>query len=182
MRTALRTLTWTLLLLGGSALVQLFAFGTTDEGSDLDHLRDFNEGYKVFSLTLPDELSFCGETVPMDRIDVRERLDRELLVNTYWQSNTLLVHKRAHRWFPLIEQVLKREGVPDDMKYLALIESGLTNAISPVGATGFWQFMRETGIHHQLEITGEVDERYHVEKSTVAACKYLKAAHNRYGS
>lgn len=182
MKTALRTLGWTLLLLGGSALLHLFTFSTTGEGSDLDHLRDFNDGYKVFSLTLPDDLSFCGEKVPMDRIDVRERLDRELLVNTYWQSSTLLAHKRANRWFPLIEEVLEREGVPGDMKYLALIESGFTNVVSPMGATGFWQFMKETAQQYGLEVNAEVDERYHVRKSTEAACRYLKAAHRKYGS
>ncbi len=182
MKTALRTLSWTVLLLCGSALVHLFAFGTTEENNDLDHLRNFNDGYKVFSLTLPNELSFCGENVPMDRIDVRERLDRELLVNTYWQSNTLLAHKRANRWFPLIESVLQREGVPEDMKYLALIESGLTNVVSPAGATGYWQFMKETAERHGLEVNAEVDERYHVEKSTEAACRYLKNGYAKYGS
>ncbi len=182
MKTALRTLGWTLLLLLGSVAFHLFTFSTSEENNDLDHLRNFNDGYKVFSLTLPNELSFCGEEVPMDRIDVRERLDRELLVNTYWQSNTLLAHKRAHRWFPLIERVLEREGVPDDMKYIALIESNLTNVVSPAGATGYWQFMDETAKHYGLEVNNEVDERYHVEKSTVAACKYLKAGHAKYGS
>ncbi|MBK6830645.1 MAG: lytic transglycosylase domain-containing protein [Flavobacteriales bacterium] len=182
MKTALRTLSWTLLLLCGSALLNLLAFGTTEEGTDLDHLRNFNDGYKVFSLTLPNELTFCDEAVPMDRIDVRERLDRELLVNTYWQSNTLLAHKRANRWFPLIEEVLKREGVPDDLKYIALIESGLTNVVSPMGATGYWQFMKETADHHGLEVNAEVDERYHVEKSTEAACRYLKNSYAKYGS
>ncbi len=182
MKTMIRTLSWTLLLLCGSAVLHLFTFGTTEEGTDLDHLRNFNDGYKVFSLTLPGELSFCGEKVPLDRIDVRERLDRELLVNTYWQSNTLLAHKRANRWFPLIEKVLAREGVPEDMKYLALIESGLTNAVSPMGATGYWQFMEETAERHGLEVNAEVDERYHVEKSTEAACRYLKNGYAKYGS
>lgn len=182
MKTALRTLLWTVLLLCGSVLLHLFAFSTSDANSDVDHLRDFNDGYKVFSLTLPNELSFCGEPVPLDRIDVRERLDRELLVNTYWQSNTLLAHKRAHRWFPMIEEVMRREGVPEDMKYIALIESGLTNAVSPAGATGYWQFMKETAVRHGLEVNAEVDERYHVEKSTVAACRYLKNGYDKYGS
>lgn len=182
MKTALRTLLWTVLLLCGSVLLHLFAFSTSDANSDVDHLRDFNDGYKVFSLTLPNELSFCGEPVPLDRIDVRERLDRELLVNTYWQSNTLLAHKRANRWFPMIEEVLRREGVPEDMKYIALIESGLTNAVSPAGATGYWQFMKETAVRHGLEVNAEVDERYHVEKSTVAACRYLKNGYDKYGS
>ena len=177
-----RTAMWSLLLVGGALGIHLFGFSTTSTDSDVDHLRDFNDGYKVFSLTLPNELTFCGEAVPLDRLDVRERLDRELLVNTYWQSNTLLAHKRAGRWFPLIEAVLKREGVPDDMKYLALIESGLTNVVSPMGATGYWQFMKETGAKQGLVIDAEVDERYHVEKSTEAACRYLKASYAKYHS
>jgi len=175
-----RTAAWALLLVVGALGIHLFGFSTTGTDSDVDHLRDFNEGYKVFSLTLPNELSFCGESVPLDRLDVRERLDRELLVNTYWQSNTLLSHKRAGRWFPLIEEVLRREGVPEDMKYLALIESGLTNVVSPMGATGYWQFMKETALKHGLQVDAEVDERYHVEKSTVAACRYLKNSYAKY--
>ena len=173
---------WVLLLAGGSFGLHLLTSSSINTDSDLDHMRNFNNGYKVFSLTLPGDLSFCGEPVPMDRLDVRERLDRELLVNTYWQSNTLLAHKRAARWFPVIEDVLRREGVPDDMKYLALVESGLTHAVSPAGATGFWQFLKETGTAHGLEVNSEVDERYHVVKSTEAACRYLKEARSRFGS
>jgi membrane-bound lytic murein transglycosylase D len=166
----------------GALIVHLFTFGVTGSGTDLDHQRDFNDSYKIFSLTLPGDLSFCEEKVPLGKLDVRERMDRELLVNTYWQSNSLLAHKRAARWFPVIGPILAREGVPDDMKYLALIESGLTNVVSPVGATGYWQFMKETGIQYGLEINSEVDERYNVVKSTEAACKYLKEAHASYGT
>ncbi len=182
LRIVLRTALWALLLLGGSLGLHLFTYSTFVVNNDLDNQRESNAGYKVFSLTLPNELSFCGEQVPLDRLDVRERLDRELLVNTYWQSNTLLAHKRAARWFPLIEEVLKREGIPDDLKYIALIESGLTNVVSPAGATGYWQFMKETGMSHGLEVNAEVDERYHVEKSTLAACRYLRNAYKRYGN
>lgn len=181
-KLALRTTAWLFLLASGSMAAHLLVFSASSEGTDLDHLQRFNDGYKVFSLTLPDELSFCGEPVPMDRIDVRERLDRELLVNTYWQSNTLLAHKRANRWFPLIEEVLKREGVPEDMKYLALVESNFTHAVSPMGAAGYWQFLKETGQRHGLEVSAEVDERYNVEKSTEAACSYLKNAYAKHGS
>lgn len=181
MTILLRTTLWTLLLLGGSLGLHLLTYSTFVANNDLDHQRVFNEGYKVFSLTLPNELAFCDEKVPLERLDVRERLDRELLVNTYWQSSTLLAHKRAARWFPLIESTMKREGVPDDLKYIAVIESGLTNVVSPAGATGYWQFMKETGSQFGLEVNSEVDERYHVEKSTVAACKYLKSAYAHYG-
>jgi membrane-bound lytic murein transglycosylase D len=173
---------WSLLLVLGTMGMHLFTYSTSVEESDVDHQRAFNDNYKVFSLTLPNELTFCGEPVPMERLDVRERLDRELLVNTYWQSNTLLAHKRTARWFPLIEEVLRREGVPDDMKYLAVIESGLSNVVSPAGAAGYWQFMKETAISHGLEVNAEVDERCNVERATVAACKYLKEAKARHGS
>lgn len=184
--TPLRTLARGVLLATSVAaaalVVQLFSFGLAADGSDLDHQRHFNDSYKIFSLTLPEALSLCGEEVPLGKLDVRERLDRELLVNTYWQSNSLLAHKRAARWFPVIEPILAREGVPDDMKYLAVIESGLTNVVSPAGATGFWQFMKETAIQYGLQVDHEVDERYNVVRSTGAACRYLKEAHAKYGS
>lgn len=169
-------------LFGGALCIHFLTFSTAADDTDLQHQRSFNDNYKVFSLTIPEDLEFCGEKVPMDRLDVRERLDRELLINTYWQSSTLIAHKRANRWFPLIEKILAREGVPDDMKYLPVIESGLFNVVSPAGATGYWQFMKETASLYGLEVNGEVDERYDVEKSTVAACKYLKASYQRYGN
>lgn len=181
-RTALRLALWALLLTGGSLALHLFTYGTFVVDNDLDHQRNFNDGYKVFALTLPNELTFCDEKVPLERLEVRERLDRELLVNTYWQSNTLLAHKRAARWFPMIERILAEEGVPDDMKYIAVIESGLTNITSPAGATGYWQFMKETAQMHGLLVNAEVDERYHMEKSTRAACTYLKNSYAKYGS
>ncbi len=173
---------WSAILVTGAIGIELFSFSTSSAESDVEHQRVFNDNYKVFSLTLPNELSFCGEQVPMERLDVRERLDRELLVNTYWQSNTLLAHKRTARWFHLIEEVLRREGVPEDMKYLAVVESGLMNVVSPAGATGYWQFLKETAISHGLEVNNEVDERYHVERATEAACRYLKEAYRRHGS
>src|SRR5262245_61451793 len=177
-----KTLLMVVLLCGGALGVHLLTFSAASADTDLDYQRHFNESYKIFSLNLPNDLTFCGEKVPMEKLEVRERLDRELLVNTYWQSNSLLAHKRAARWFPVIEPILQREGVPDDMKYLALIESNLTNVVSPKGATGFWQFMKETAPVYGLEVNGEVDERYSVVRSTEAACRYLKEAKERYGS
>jgi hypothetical protein len=177
-----KTLLMVFLICGGAACIHVFTFSTNGGESDLDHQLRFNDGYKIFSLNLPTNLEFCGEKVPMDQLDVRERLDRELLVNTYWQSNSLLAHKRANRWFPIIEPILKREGVPDDMKYIPLIESGFTNVTSPAGAVGFWQFMKETATAEGLEVNNEVDERYNVVRSTEAACKHLKEAYARYGS
>ena len=181
-RMALKSTTLVVLLLCSALALHLLTYSTIALRTDDDHRRLFNDNYKIFSLTLPENIDFCGETVPLQLLDVRERLDRELLVNTYWQSNSLLAHKRATRWFPIIEAVLAREGVPDDMKYLALIESGLTNAVSPMGATGYWQFMKETAPKFGLEVNAEVDERYHVVKSTEAACQYLKEAYTNYGS
>ncbi|MBS1570562.1 MAG: lytic transglycosylase domain-containing protein [Bacteroidetes bacterium] len=177
-----KSLLMALLIGAGAACIQVFTFSTSAGESDVDHQLRFNEGYKIFSLNLPTNLDFCGEHVPLEQLDVRERLDRELLVNTYWQSNSLLAHKRANRWFPVIEPILKREGVPDDMKYIPLIESGLTNVTSPAGAVGFWQFMKETAMAESLEVNNEVDERYNLVRSTEAACKHLKEAYARYGS
>lgn len=171
-----------LLISGGVLCIRILSFSATTHESDVDHQLRFNESYRIFSLNLPAQLDFCGERVPMELIDVRERLDRELLVNTYWQSSSLLAHKRANRWFPLIEKILQREGVPDDMKYIPLVESGLTNVVSPAGATGFWQFMPGTAEAHGLEVNSEVDERYNVTRATEAACDYLKKAYARYGS
>ena len=163
-------------------LWQLFVFGSIPKENDVEYQQEFNDNYKIFSLTLPSTMDFCGEKVPLEKITVRESLDRELLVNTYWQSNSILHHKRANRWLPLITKVLKENDVPEDMKYIALIESGLTNVISPAGATGFWQFLKRTGQEYGLEINTEVDERYHVLKSTEAACRYLKVAYDKFGS
>ncbi|MCO6481333.1 MAG: lytic transglycosylase domain-containing protein [Flavobacteriales bacterium] len=171
-----------LALAGGTVGMQLFTYGTGSDDNDVLHERRFREGYNVFSLNQPTDLDFCGEPVPMELLDVRERMDRELLVNTYWQSNSLLALKRANRWFPVIEEILEREGLPNDLKYIPLVESNLTNAVSPAGATGFWQFLQATATAHGLEVNGEVDERYNVVRSTEAACKYLKEAHARYGS
>ena len=141
-----------------------------------------NGEYRIYAMPLPEKLDFAGELVPMDRPDVRESLDRELLVNTYWHSNTLLAIKRAYRWFPVIEPILKANEIPDDFKYLAVIESALSNASSPAGAKGFWQILEETGKGYGLEIDEQVDQRYDVEKSTYAACHYLKDAYDIHGS
>lgn len=164
-------------------IVQLFtaSVGTVSD-ADKNYEKYFSQNYKIFSLNVPADVTFAGEAVPLHDLDIRERLDKEMLVNTYWQSQTLLFHKNANRWFPVMEKILKEHGVPEDFKYLALIESGLTNTVSPAGATGFWQFMEKTGLQFNLEINAEVDERYNVEKSTEAACKYLKQAYNKLGS
>lgn len=134
------------------------------------------------SFELPKDLYFSGERVPLEIPDVRERLDRELHINTYWHSSTIFLIKKAHRWLPQIEEILKKEGIPDDFKYLTAIESGFINAISPANAVGFWQIRKGTAKEYGLEVRSEVDERYDPLKSTVAASKYLKRAYAKFGS
>lgn len=138
--------------------------------------------YNIYALPMPENLDFAGEPVPLDDPDIYERMDRELLVNTYWQSNALLLIKRANKFFPIIEPILKEYGVPDDLKYVAVIESSLTQAVSPARATGFWQLMEGTGRDYKLEINSNVDERYHIEKSTRAACEYFLKSKEKFGS
>ncbi len=130
----------------------------------------------------PSEMDFCGEKVPTNQADVKERLDREMLVNINLNASTAILIKRANKVFPIIEPILAKYNVPDDFKYLAVIESGLINAISPSGAKGVWQFMPGTAKESKLEITEQVDERYHIEKSTQAACEYLIKAKNKFGN
>lgn len=156
---------------------------TTSPNSEVSPMSEETfSSYKVYAIDLPENLDFAGERVPIEDPDVYERLDREFLVNTYWQSNGLLLLKRANKYFPIIEPILKRNNIPDDFKYLAIIESGLTNAVSPSGASGFWQFMKAAAQEYGLEVTDQVDERYHIEKATQAACDYFKKAKRSTGS
>lgn len=138
--------------------------------------------YKISAIEIPENLNFAGERVPQHDPEIMERIDREFLVNTYWQSNALLLMKRAHKYFPVIEPILTKYGVPDDFKYLAVAESGLQNVVSPAGATGVWQIMRATGREYGLEINSNVDERYHLEKATEVACRYLRKYKDKFGS
>ena len=135
----------------------------------------------VHPVDLSGPFNFAGEAIPTDDFDVRERLDMELMRNAYFHRNTLLLLKRRGRFFPTIERILAEEGVPDDLKYLAMAESGLDNVVSPAGAKGVWQFMAPTGKGYGLEINAEVDERYHLEKATRAAAKYLKDYYKEFG-
>lgn len=139
--------------------------------------------YCVTSPTVPRSMNFAGQTIDLTRYDLRERMDRELMAFTYMHSSTLLSIKRANRYFPLIEPILKANGIPDDFKYLAVIESSLnTLAKSRAGAAGLWQFMPATGREYGLEVNNNIDERYHIEKETKAACEYLKDAYRKYGN
>jgi len=147
---------------------------------DKQYIKDFNKGYRIFAINTPKDLNFAGEKVPINNFEVRENIDREFLINTYWQSQSILFLKRSHRWFKIIEPILKQYKIPNDFKFLALIESGLTNAVSSAGAVGFWQFMEPTAKQYGLQVDEEVDERYDVEKSTIAACKFFNEAFNQY--
>lgn len=151
-------------------------------GTKLNPDEQYPQGYKIVSPAIPDQIEFAGERVPVENFEVRERIEREFIINTYFHSLTILAMKRANRWFPVIEPILKKYNVPDDFKYLCVTESNLENVISPAGATGFWQFMKAAGGKYGLEINSQVDERYHVEKSTQAACEYLKDAYESYGT
>jgi len=131
---------------------------------------------------LPSKLDFAGEAVPLEKPDVHERLLREMLINTNLHAGNTWILLQTSRWFPLIVPILKEEGVPEDFKYLCVAESGLQQVVSKSDAVGFWQFLEETGKQSGLEISKQVDERYHVEKSTRAACRYFKRAYAKFGS
>ncbi|GIV36995.1 MAG: murein transglycosylase [Cyclobacteriaceae bacterium] len=150
----------------------------------LEEARLPEEGlmYRAVSFDLPEKASFAGEEVPLHEPEVRERLDRELQINIYLHSSTLFLMKRANRWLPPMQEVLRKHNIPDDFKYLPLIESGLMNEVSPKGAVGFWQILKSSGKELGLEITDEVDERYDPLKSTEAACKYLLKAYRKFGN
>lgn len=165
----------------------LFIFSTkkediTKDTITTDNEKNTSESYQIRALKIPLNLNFAGEPVPIEKEDIKERIDRELLVNTYWQSNGLLLFKRAHKYFPIIEPILEKNGIPNDFKYLAVIESGLQNVTSPAGARGFWQIMKATARENGLEVNTNVDERYNLEKATQVACDYLKKAKERFGS
>lgn len=164
------------------SLSGLLIFAVQDAPSDENLEKKIINEYNVYALNVPDNLDFSGEKLPLTDPDVLERMDRELLVNTYWQSNALLMFKRANKFFPIIEPILEKHGVPNDFKYLAVIESGLLNVKSPAGARGIWQIMKATGRENGLEINTNVDERYNLEKATEVACKYLLKAKERFGS
>jgi membrane-bound lytic murein transglycosylase D len=139
-------------------------------------------GFVAKAIQLPSSLAFADEDVPLQIADVRERLDRELQINSYLHSSTLFIMKRAGRWLPAMEKILKENNIPEDFKYLPLIESALLNAVSPAEAVGFWQIVKSAGKFYGLEINAEVDERYDPIKSTHAACRYLQDAHRKFGN
>jgi len=145
-------------------------------------IPEVSKSHLFTSPYIPEVVEFAGEPLPIHLFDVRENLERELIVNMNFHSSTLQYLKRVTRYFPVIEPILAAHGIPDDFKYLALIESDFRNRVSPRGATGFWQFMRAAAIDFGLEMNNEVDERYHLEKSTIAASRYLNDAYRIFGS
>ncbi len=157
-------------------VIEIMNFST----SSPTELPTFNQNYKVLPVPLPDTMSFAGEKVPMNHFGVRENLEMEMVQNTYFQSQTMMCLKRANRYFPEIEKILKKNGIPQDFKFLAMAESAFQNKVSPAGAAGFWQILKTTASANGLEVNKEVDERYNLEKSTEAACKYFKEAYKHF--
>jgi membrane-bound lytic murein transglycosylase D len=166
--------------------VSVFATIAFKKTNDAEELVEFKQDgrlqYKWYAPQIPATMDFANESVPLDRWEVRERLDRELLMNYYMHGSLMYILKLSSRQFPIIEQELKLNGIPDDFKYLCVAESSLQNLSSPAGAQGYWQFMKDTGPTYGLEINNEVDERYHLKKATAAACKYFLQAYNKFGS
>jgi len=161
---------------------QLFIYSSFIKTSDNIHQQGFNNKYNVYSILKPNNLKFANEEIPHYSADIWERLDKELLKNIYWQSNTMLYFKRANKYFPIIEEILAKNNIPNDFKYLALIESGFEYTVSPSGASGFWQIMKGTAKEYGLEVNYAIDERYHLIKSTEVACRYLQKAYDKFGS
>ena len=178
----IRKVTFVITLFSIVFLTHFFISSTYTSNSDTVHQQGFNSKYNVYSVLKPDNLKFANENIPESTFDVWERLDKELLKNIYWQSNTLLYFKRANKYFPIIEEILEKNNIPSDFKYLALIESGFEYKVSPSGAAGFWQIMKGTAREYGLEVNYAIDERYHLIKSTEAACKYLQKAYDKFGS
>ena len=176
-------------LLYGSAIIiilfvvfNLFSYSNSSPVENNPDYQDKKENYGVFAMSTPETLLFAGERVPLENFDVRESLDMEIHKVSFWHSEMFLYFKRANRFFPVIEPILKKNGIPEDFKYICVAESGLRNAVSPAKAVGFWQFIASTAKGYGLTVNKEVDERYHLVKSTIAACKYLKGKYARYGS
>ena len=173
-------------LLSGLGLIAVSAvsiFAIVEvRNEDKEYVALYNRHMKVFSPEVPATANFATEKVPMNLYYVREAFDREIMACTFMHSSTIMMFKRANRWFPVIEPILKKNGIPDDFKFLVLAESNLVNVVSPAGAEGYWQFVKPTGIKYGLEVNDYVDERYNMEKATQAACDYFKDAFREFSS
>ncbi len=164
-------------------ILMFFRLKSADnERGDKMYYETASKDYRVFNVLIPDSLTFADELVPLNRYYVRERLERELFAITFWHSRTFLILKRSTRYFPVFENIFKEHGIHEDFMFLAMAESELSFPVSPSGAAGMWQFLKATAIQYGLEVNDEVDERYHVEKSTHAACKYLNDAFRQFQS
>lgn len=163
-------------------VIRLFSFYTGIDSDDKQYEKYFQDHYRIYSVNIPHDLNFAGEEVPLEDFEVRERIDREFLVNTYFQSQTVLLAKRSNRWLPIIARILKKNGIPDDFKFLAVAESGFLHNTSPKGAAGFWQFIPSTAQAYGLIMNDEIDERYNPEKATEAACRFFKEAYAQFGN
>ncbi len=163
-------------------LIGISASGITRNEDNAAKAENSEFNFKIIAPKMPSTMEFAGEKVPLNNFEVDERIDRELLINVFWHSSTILGIKRANRWFPVIEPILKENKIPDDFKYVALIESNLSNTISPADAVGFWQITEDVAKKYGLIVNDEVDERYNVEKSTVVACKYFQDAFDKFKS
>ncbi|RLD38486.1 MAG: lytic transglycosylase domain-containing protein [Bacteroidetes bacterium] len=159
-----------------------FSFSNKYEVNNETYQSGFEDNIKVFAVEIPHNIKFADEKVPLNKFYVKEALEREMTVNTYFHSSSIFLIKKAQRWFPVIEPILKENNIPDDFKYLAVAESGLSQIVSPAGATGIWQIMKHTGRELGLEINTDIDQRYDVELATKAACKYLNKAYEKYGN
>jgi membrane-bound lytic murein transglycosylase D len=172
-----------LIVLCAGLLFMFYEHKPDDNGKGDDvYYETAMKQYRVFNLKIPDNLTFAGEPVPVDRYYVREKLERELFAITFWHSRTILILKRSPRYFPVFRPVFEKHGIHSDFMFLAMAESELSFPVSPAGAAGMWQFLKTTAQQYGLEVSNDVDERYHVEKSTHAACKYLKDAFRQFQS
>ena len=174
-----RQLQLILVLCALGPLISLTAFHYSEIKAQEARMED---GYHVFPVPIPAHLDFCGEAVPLDAFGIKERLDRELLVNSYWGSQTLLILKRSASYFAVIDPILSSYDIPSDLRYLAVAESALQPARSSAGAQGIWQWMPNSAREMGLQVDDEIDERLNLEKSTDAACRYLREAKERFGS
>jgi hypothetical protein len=178
-----KTVIMTIALTGAVVMIFWIAQGFKESGSSTAiTARQSDAEYSIKSFKLPDVVTFAGEKMPLENFDTRESLEREILISAYRHSSTILIIKKANRYFPLIEKILKQYNIPDDFKFLVAAESEYSNMISPAGATGFWQIMPETGKEEGMEINQVVDERYSVEKSTIFACEYFLRSYEKYGN
>lgn len=165
-----------------SFIVLAIALGFKEPGRETQPKVKNDSIYSVSSFRIPDEVTFAGEKMPLENFDTRESLEKEILTNAYRHSSTILIIKKANRYNPIIESILKKNNIPEDFKYLVAAESEYNNVVSPVGAAGFWQIMADTGKEHGLEINSVVDERYNIEKATQFACDYFKKSYEKYGN